>query len=287
MKDLKGKVAVVTGAAQGIGRETAILLAKSGCHLAVCDVDMDGLGETAEIIQGMGRRVSAHKVDTSDREAMHAFADAVAKAHGGVDIVVNNAGVALTCPIRDMEYEDFEWLMGINFWGMVHGTKAFLPHLEDRPEGHVVNISSVFGLWGIPTQSAYNCSKFAIRGFTEALGMELAGTNIHVTCVHPGGIRTNIAKNSRHTAKDDCAFGDKQQAMETFEKVARTTPEQAAKVIVKGIKKNRRRVLIGADAYVMDTIQRLFPVTYQRIIPAFEALSGRSSAKKGLVRRAG
>ncbi|MBW1989952.1 MAG: SDR family oxidoreductase, partial [Deltaproteobacteria bacterium] len=189
MKDLRNKVAVVTGASQGIGRETAILLAREGCDLALCDVDEDGLEQTAETIRGLGRKAFTQKVDTSDREAMYAFAEAAAKALGGVHVLVNNAGVALTSNIREMEYEDFEWLMNINFWGMVYGTKAFLPYLEAQEEAHIVNLSSVFGLWAIPSQSAYNCSKFAIRGFTEALGMELAGTGIDVTSVHPGGIR--------------------------------------------------------------------------------------------------
>ncbi len=277
MKDLKDKIAVVTGAAQGIGRETAILLARKGCDLAVCDLDMDGLNETARIVRGLGRKALVQRVDTADRAAVYAFAEAVAAGFGKAHILVNNAGVALTSAIREMDYEDFEWLMNINFWGMVYGTKAFLPMLEAQDEAHIVNISSVFGLWAIPTQSAYNCSKFAIRGFTEALGMELSATNIRVTSVHPGGIRTNIAKNSRFKSCE-APVADKREAVEIFDKLARTSAEQAAAAIVRGIRKNKRRVLIGMDARAMDVIQRLFPVLYQRIIPALMSLRGGKDA---------
>lgn len=278
MKELRDKIAVVTGAAQGIGRETALVLAREGCHLALCDLDMEGLEETARLARGFGRKAITRKVDTSDRDGVYAFAEEVGEAFGGVDILVNNAGVALTSGIREMEYEDFEWVMNINFWGMVYGTKAFLPLMEGRPEGHLVNISSVFGLWAIPTQAAYNCSKFAIRGFTEALGMELSGTGIRVTSVHPGGIRTNIARNSRFRSCESPA-PNKDEAVKMFDKMAATSASDAAKAIVNGIKRNKRRVLIGKDAYIMDFTQRLFPSLYQKIIPALDAL--RERRKKG------
>ncbi|MFH2100156.1 MAG: SDR family oxidoreductase, partial [Pseudomonadota bacterium] len=197
MWDIRGKVAVVTGAASGIGRETAILLAQEGCELAISDVDMEGLEETVQKVKQAGAKVSAARLDVSDKEAFYEYASKVIEDHGSVQIVVNNAGVALTATIEEMEYEDFEWLFNINFWGMVYGTKAFLPHLKKNDAAHVVNISSVFGLWAIPTQGAYNCSKFAIRGFTEALGQELAGSGVTVSSVHPGGIRTNIARKAR------------------------------------------------------------------------------------------
>lgn len=277
MKDLRDKIAVVTGAAQGIGRETALLLARKGCHLAICDLDTNGLEETAGLVRDLGRRALTQVVDTADRDAVYSFAREVEKEFGLVHILVNNAGVALTSTIREMDYEDFEWLMNINFWGMVYGTKAFLPLMEGRDGGHIVNISSVFGLWAIPTQSAYNCSKFAIRGFTEALGMELACTPIRVTSVHPGGIRTNIARNSRFKSTAGPA-ANKEEAAQFFDKLAKTSPQEAARAIVRGIQKNKRRVLIGKDAYVMDITQRIFPSLYQKLI----SLSYRRMERKRL-----
>jgi NAD(P)-dependent dehydrogenase (short-subunit alcohol dehydrogenase family) len=267
MKSVREKVAAITGAGSGIGRATARLLAQQGCHLALSDVDEKGLAETAELCRATGVRVRTARVDVADREAIHAWADDVASGFGAVHIVINNAGVALGATVEDMRYEDFEWLMRINFWGVVHGTKAFLPHLKRAGEGHIVNLSSVFGLIGVPTQAAYNAAKFAVKGFTEALRQELEveGSPIGVTCVHPGGVKTNIARSARVTAREGWVD---ERSTRDFEKVFRTSPEQAARDILDALLRNRRRQLIGADAVAIDLMQRLLPTLYQRLVVA-------------------
>jgi butyryl-CoA dehydrogenase len=269
MKELRERVAAVTGAASGIGRALAIELAREGCHLALSDVDEEGLREAAGQAAEAGAKVRTDRVDVADRAAVHAWADAVAEDQGRVNLIVNNAGVALAATVETMAYEDLEWLMGINFWGVVHGTKAFLPHLKAAGEGHVVNVSSVFGIIGVPTQSAYNAAKFAVRGFTEALReeLEIEGSPVSATSVHPGGIRTNIVANSR-LGEVDGRLPTRDEAMEQFERLARTSPEDAAKRIVKGVKRNERRVLIGMDAQLIDGMQRLLPTAYQRLLIA-------------------
>ncbi|MEZ4326933.1 MAG: SDR family NAD(P)-dependent oxidoreductase [Polyangiales bacterium] len=268
MKNLKGKVAVITGAASGIGRSLALRLAGEGARLALSDVQEDGLAETARLARAAGAaEVHAERLDVADKEAFFAYADRVATHFGAVHLVFNNAGVALGATVREMDMKDIEWLMGINFWGVVYGTKAFLPHLERAGEGHIVNVSSVFGIIGVPTQSAYNASKFAVRGFTEALRQELEieGSKVSCSCVHPGGIKTNIARNARMSAKG--ALGkDKQTSADQFDKIARTTADEAARVILEGVKANKRRILIGADAYAIDRMQRSFPTLYQRAL---------------------
>ena len=267
MQELHERVAAVTGAASGIGRALAVELAREGCHLALSDVDEDGLRETAGQAAGAGAKVRTDRVDVAERAAVHAWADAVAEDYGRVNLIVNNAGVALAATVEAMAYEDLEWLMGINFWGVVHGTKAFLPHLKAAGEGHVVNVSSVFGIIGVPTQSAYNAAKFAVRGFTEALReeLEIEGSAVSATSVHPGGIRTNIVANSR-LGEVDGRLPTREEAMAQFERLARTSPEDAARRIVKGVKRNERRVLIGMDAQLIDGMQRLLPTAYQRLL---------------------
>jgi NAD(P)-dependent dehydrogenase (short-subunit alcohol dehydrogenase family) len=195
--ELAGKVAAVTGAASGIGRALAEVLAQRGCSLALADLDAGGLAETARRVEAAGRRASTHVVDVADWERMVRFADEVVEAHGGVDLVVNNAGVSVTGTLEEQSIEDLRWIVGVNFWGVVHGCKAFLPHLRKRPEGHLVNLSSVLGLIGLPTQTSYCATKFAVRGFSEGLWAELADSRIGVTVVHPGGVRTNIVRASR------------------------------------------------------------------------------------------
>lgn len=267
MKSVKDKVAAITGAGSGIGRATAVLLARQGCHVALSDVNMQGLSETETQCRAHGVRVRVDRVDVAKREQVHAWADEVAREFGGVHIIINNAGVALGATIEDTRYEDFEWLMNINFWGVVYGTKAFLPHLKAVDEGHIVNVSSVFGLIGVPTQAAYNSAKFAVKGFTEALRQELEvepGT-IGVTCVHPGGIKTNIARNARVTPR---AGWTDERSSSDFEKSFATTPERAAEDILLAIRKNRRRQLIGGDAVLIDLFQRLLPTLYQRVLVA-------------------
>jgi NADP-dependent 3-hydroxy acid dehydrogenase YdfG len=262
MYDLKNRVAVVTGAGSGIGRALAQHLAKKGCRLALADINEEGLKATADSIAG---EVFTQKLDVADRAAVYAFADAVKQRYGTAHIVINNAGVAVSQTVNELEYRDFEWLMGINFWGVVYGTKAFLPALLAQNEGAIVNISSVFGFIAVPTQSAYNAAKFAVRGFTEALRHELADTQVKSICVHPGGIRTNIARNARMYT-DHKGRHDKQAAVNDFERAARTTPERAAEIIVSAIEHGRVRVRVGADAVLIDLIQRWMPVRYWNVL---------------------
>lgn len=262
MKQFTGKVAVITGAGSGIGRALALELAGRGARLALSDVDEVGVAETAKLA---GDNARSYVLDVADRAAMFAHAEDVLSDFGGANIIVNNAGVALGATVEEMSLDDFDWLMGINLGGVVNGTKAFLPHVIASGDGHVVNISSVFGFIGIPTQSAYNAAKFAVRGFTEALREEMliARHPVGVSCVHPGGIKTNIVRNSRGGADDP------EKAAEGFEKIAMTTPEKAAQTIVRGIERRSARILIGPDAYVFDAIPRVLGAAYQRPIALF------------------
>lgn len=281
MKTVQGKVAAITGAGSGIGRATAKLLAQKGCHVAISDVNEKGLAETAEQCGQFGVKVLAARVDVAHRGEVEAWAAQVAREFGGVNIIINNAGVALGSTIEDMRYEDFEWLMNINFWGVVHGTKAFLPHLKAAGDGHIVNISSVFGLIGVPTQAAYNAAKFAVKGFTEALRQELEieGLPIGVTSVHPGGIKTNIARNARFTVRKGWVD---EESNSDFEKAFSTSPEEAAQDILQAILKNRRRQLIGADAVLIDLVQRALPTLYQSLLVA-----GAKRRRQKLLNKAG
>lgn len=269
MKDFTNKVAAITGAGSGIGRALALAFAERGAHLALCDMNETGLRQTADAARTRGVRVTEAKVDVADRAAVYAWAAAVVKDHGRVNLIVNNAGVAVASTVDGLDYADFEWIMSINFWGVVYGTKAFLPHLKASGEGHVVNVSSVFGLFAQPGQSAYNATKFAVRGFTESLRqeLELQQWPVSATSVHPGGIKTNIVRASRFSASMRNLMGEEEQvAKARFERVLLTTAEEAARVIIRGIEKNKRRVLIGPDARIFDAIQRVFPSGYQRIV---------------------
>lgn len=277
MKTFKDRVAVVTGAGSGIGRCLAIQLAERGCILALADRDMEGLKATAEAVSECGVNYSLHELDVSDREAMEAFADDVVSTHDGVHLLFNNAGVTLIDHIDTMDYESFEWVMNINFWGVVYGTKAFLPHLKKSDEAHIANISSLFGLQAMPTQGAYNASKFAVRGFTEALKMELVGTNVGVSSVHPGGVKTSIVRNAR-IAEENMAL-TKKDYESFFSRAAKTTPEKAASVILRGVEKNQRRILVGWDAKIMDFIVRLFPSSYEKIMGLEKAIVAKTKAQ--------
>jgi NAD(P)-dependent dehydrogenase (short-subunit alcohol dehydrogenase family) len=281
MKTVQGKVAAITGAGSGIGRATARLLAQKGCHVAISDVNEKGLAETETLCRQAGVKVLAARVDVAQRGEVEAWAAQVARELGGVHIIINNAGVALGSTIEDMRYEDFEWLMNINFWGVVHGTKSFLPHLKAAGDGHIVNISSVFGLIGVPTQGAYNAAKFAVKGFTEALRQELEieGIPIGVTSVHPGGIKTNIARNARFTVRKGWV---EEESNSDFEKAFATSPEVAAQNILQAILKNRRRQLIGADAVLIDLVQRALPTLYQSLLVA-----GAKRRRQKLLNKAG
>lgn len=264
MKTLEDKVVVITGAGSGIGRALALNAAGRGAVLALSDWDEVGLLETADLVQALGARSArTDKLDVRDREAMRAYAASVRDELGRVNVIVNNAGVALHGDFTEVSYSDFEWVMDVDFWGVVQGTKEFLPHLIESGDGHVVNISSLFGLVGMPGQTAYNSAKFAVRGFTEALRQELliAGHPVKVTCVHPGGIKTAIARNARTTDSHDQA----QVARHFDTKLARMSPDRAAEVIIGAVLADKARVVVGADAKLIDGFARLVGPRYQDV----------------------
>ena len=264
MTDINGKVAVVTGAGSGIGRALAYDLARRGAKLAISDVDLAGLEETAKHAQVIGAEVHQQFLDVTDRSSVLAYADAVAAHYGVVNIVINNAGIAFSGDIEEMTFEQIERVMDVDFWGVVNGTKAFLPHLIASGAGHVVNISSLFGLLSMPSQGAYNSAKFAVRGFTEALREEMivAGHPVEVTCVHPGGIKTAIARNAGAVAGRDAAAG----AALFDKKLAKTSPEDAAATILKSVTGNKPRSVVGLDAKALDLLVRLIGPRYQRLV---------------------
>ncbi len=267
MTTIAGSVVALTGAASGIGRALAIELSHRGADVAISDVDAVGLAETAQQCADT-RLVTTATVDVTDRDAMFAWAEQVVADHGQANVIINNAGVNLNHRAATQSVEDVEWVMDIDFWGVVHGTQAFLPHLQAAREGHVVNISSVFGLLSIPSQSAYNAAKFGVRGYTDALGMELAldGSHVKVTTVHPGGIKTNIARNGRGE--------DVERSAADFDDIAMTEPDKAARQIIKAVERNRRRALIGPDAVLFDAVSRLPASLSQRIVIAVAKRTG-------------
>jgi NADP-dependent 3-hydroxy acid dehydrogenase YdfG len=262
MKQYNDQVAVITGAASGIGRALAFKLAEQGCHLALADKDLDGLEKLQQQIEARGVECFIANLDVSDNAAFIEFAQQTNVKFKRIDMLFNNAGVSLIDSVENQTLDDFHWLMNINFWGVVHGTNAFLPYLKASPSAHIVNISSLFGLLSLPLQSAYNSSKYAVRGFTEALKMEMAGTNLAVHCVHPGGIKTNITNNAKVTTN----AVPKSELIANFNKVAKTTAEQAADIILAGIVKKHRRILVGGDAKLLDLIARWFPSSYEKIL---------------------
>lgn len=277
MKSFERKVAAITGAGSGIGRALALELAGRGCHLALSDINEVGLAETVRQIGAPGVRVTTQAVDVADRRAVYDWADQVVAEHGKVNLIFNNAGVALGSTIERMSYDDIEWLMNINFWGVVYGTKAFLPHLKASGEGHIANVSSVFGLAGIPTQGAYNAAKFAVRGFTECLRQELDMTDcgVSATSIHPGGIKTAIARSARKDPSiTDLGLGFDASG-EKFERAFITSTEKAARIILRAVERNQRRVLVGPDAYVFDWMVRLLPSRYQDIATRVSKLTMR------------
>ena len=262
MKQFNGRVAAITGAASGIGRSLAVALSEEGCGLALSDVDTHGLAETASRC-GEGIEITCTTVDVANRDAVFSWADTTARHHGEVNLIFNNAGVNLVHDAATQSVDDVAWVMEVDFWGVVHGTQAFLPHLRSAGAGHIVNISSVFGLVSIPTQSAYNAAKFGVRGYTDALRMELEleGSHVSATTVHPGGIKTNIVRNGRSQFADD-------HAIDRFVAMAMTTPDKAAQQILQAVRRNRRRALIGPDAVLFDVGSRLPAAVTQRIVKA-------------------
>lgn len=261
---LDGRTAVITGGAGGIGRAIALSLARRACNLALADVNEIGMGETAELVRGSGIRVSRHRLDVADRAAVAEFPDIVAAEHGGVDLLINNAGVAVGGTFEQVSDEDFEWLFEVNFWGVVRMTRAFLPLLRASEDARVVNLSSVYGLVAPPEQAAYSASKFAVRGFSEALRHELEGTGIGVSVVHPGGVATSIAENARvpaGTSEDEIV-----RRRAKYRKLLRLPPEIAGETIVRGIERREARILVGSDAKTISLIARLLPVSYWKVL---------------------
>lgn len=270
MNYFNGRVAVVTGAASGMGRALALRLAREGAAVALADVDEPGLADTAAMLEGSGH--SRHRLDVADRAAMDLFAAAVVRQHGHVHFLFNNAGVDVSARFETMVYDDFEWLMNINFWGVVYGCKAFLPHLKETGFGHLVNTSSIFGLVTVPTQAAYHASKFAVRGFSECLRQELADHNIRVSYVMPGGVRTNVVRNSRYRVSDN-ESPTKEEAAARFDNLVGLTADAAAAQILAGVARNRARILVGRDARLLALLAWLAPVGYPRLLRLLGRLS--------------
>ncbi|MBX3192407.1 MAG: SDR family NAD(P)-dependent oxidoreductase [Labilithrix sp.] len=269
MKSFAHKVAAITGASSGMGRSLAVKLAKRGCHVALSDVNEPWLEETAKLASAHGVKVTTKKVDVSKRDEVYAWADEVVRDHGKCNLVFNNAGVSLGSSVEGFDYDEAKWIVDINFWGVVYGTKAFLPHLRASGEGHIVNTSSLFGLMAFPGQSTYNATKFAVRGFTEALRIELEmmGAPVSASCVHPGGIKTNIARAARmNESVRQLGVTDLENSHERIEKMFRMTADDAAEVILRGVQKNERRILVGTDARIYDKVLRLVPGRYQWLL---------------------
>jgi NAD(P)-dependent dehydrogenase (short-subunit alcohol dehydrogenase family) len=271
MKSFADKVVVITGAGSGIGRALALDLAARGAVLALCDIVEPGLAETARLARAAGAPdVHAEQLDVSDRAAVGRYADSVVGRFGRVNVVVNNAGVALDGALLDVGYDDMDWIMGVNFWGVVHGTKSFLPHLIASGDGHLVNVSSLFGLLSVPNQSLYNASKFAVRGFSEAVRQEmlLAGHPVGVSVVHPGGVKTGIARSGRSATTRSAA--EIEAANTHFEeKLARTSAARAAEIILRGVSRNKARILVGADAHVLHAVAKLAGSRYQDLFARY------------------
>src|SRR6056300_2059670 len=295
MKTFKNKVAVITGAGSGMGRYLAVLLAKDGADVCICDVNEKTLSETSAMLRKFNVAVSSHILDVSDKEAIEALPQKVIDQHGKVDMVFNNAGVTAGSHFKDMEEENWDWVMGINFDGVINSTRAFIPPMIDSPEAAIINTSSIFAMVAVPGQTAYHASKFAVRGFTESLALEMKQTNpnLQIHCVHPGHIGTNIAATARMSDED---FNDRQARSSLFTKNAPKNqqemgklfreggmhPSKAAKIILDGVKKNKTRIFIGLDAKLMDLSQRLFPRHYHKTWLLFMPLLALLRDKKPL-----
>ncbi len=263
MKIFANKVSVITGAASGLGRELAIQLSNLGSIVAIADIDENGLQETSRIIIQAGGSVTPYLLDVSKRDDVYAFAEKVISDYEQVDVLINNAGVSLKGDVEELSYENLEWIIGINTWGVIYCTKAFFSNLKKQPEANIVNISSVFGLIGVAGKSAYCASKFAVKGFTESLRQELYHTNVAVSIVHPGSVATNIIRNRRIQNENDRIKTEKY--VKRFDEIAKTSASGAAKIVIKGIKKNKPRILIGSDSRLISLLGRCLPGRYDRI----------------------
>jgi NADP-dependent 3-hydroxy acid dehydrogenase YdfG len=261
---LDNRVAVITGAGSGIGRATALAMARRGCHLALADIDEAAVQDTARTAQALGVRATGHRLDVADRAAVAAFPGDVMRAHKRADLLMNNAGVALGGTFEQVSEHDFDWLMEINFHGVVRMTRSFLPLLRQSDDGRIVNVSSIYGIITPPGQAAYSASKFAVRGFSNVLRHELEGSTVGVSVVHPGGVATSIGKNARIPA--GAPAEEVERGRKTMEKLLRMAPEQAGEIIVRGIEKRQARILVGSDAKAAALLERLAPVTYWKLL---------------------
>lgn len=281
MQSFSGKVAVITGAGSGMGRYLAVLLAKAGANVAICEINPTTLAETEEMVKAYPVKVSSHVLDVADKAAIDGLPAQVIDEHGQVDLVFNNAGVTVDSPFEDMSEQDWDWVININLHGVINGSRAFLPHLKQRPEAALINTSSIFGMITVPNQSVYHTAKFAVRGFTECLAKELKGSNVQIHSVHPGHIGTNIVTNARMNTKEDkvnpmqemmgklIGIGSTQEEMADFFRNNGMHPSRASNIILKGVLKNKSRIFIGADAKLMDLSQRLTPMHYDKLFPLF------------------
>jgi len=263
----------ITGAGSGIGRALALQCAKLGAQLAISDINLEQLNETKSLILSAhpDTKVLCTQLDVAQQQDIVHWSQQVLEHYGQVNVIINNAGVALSASVEGTSKEDLEWLMNINFWGVVNGTRAFLPLLKKASWGHVVNVSSLFGLVSLPNQSAYNAAKYAVRGYTESLRTEMLTekSDVQVSCVHPGGIKTNIANKARYSGQVGRSVSVEKQKNLFNDSLARTTAEQAANIIIKGINKNKPRILVGPDAKFLDLLQRFLPSRYQKIVAKF------------------
>ena len=275
MKDFISKVAVITGAGSGMGRYLAVLLAKSGCNVVICDVNEETLAGTAAMLKNYNVAVSSHRLDVGDAAAINALPEKVIAQHGKVDMVFNNAGITIDSDFANMPEPDWDKVMDVNLHGVVNMTRAFLPYLKERPESAVVNTSSIFGMIAVPRQSVYHATKFAVRGFTESLAKEMKGTPVQVHCVHPGHIGTNILSAAKVNPSEE-----KEEMKGMFARADATQEEQgeafrqsgmhaskAAEVILNGVRKRRSRIFVGLDAKLIDVAQRLTPMHYDKLLP--------------------
>ena len=269
MKNFAGKTAVITGAGSGMGRYLAVLLAKAGANVAICDINQDTLNATATMVKQYNVGLSTHVVDMGDMDQIEALPEAVIAQHGSVDLLFNNAGVTVGSTFDGMSERDWDWVMNINLNGVVKSSRVFLPHLKDRPEAVLVNTSSIFGMIAVAGQSVYHATKFGVRGFTESLAKEFKGTNLQVHCVHPGHVGTNILANSRFNTDQPGRFGEdfnKDEMAEMF-RTKGMHPSRAASIILNGVRGNKRRIFVGLDAKLMDLAQRLTPMHYEWLLP--------------------